>query len=69
MSGSNPVGLTRGEQRQEWGAAPPQNAPVAKDTKLCVACNRYHGGVNAELWCLRTEVTRQRELLAKLGQR
>lgn len=37
---------------------------VAKDTKLCLYCGRYHGGVNKQITCLENGVRALREQLA-----
>jgi hypothetical protein len=43
---------------------PDKDKPVAKDTKLCVYCGRYHGGVNKGIECLENGVKALREQLA-----
>jgi hypothetical protein len=35
--------------------------------RLCIACGRYHGPVNAEINCLRAKVTELRARLAVEG--
>ncbi len=61
-----PVGLTQAENSL-WVAPPPDDQkPVAKDTKLCVACRRYHGGVQAGLLCLENAVVTLRARLREL---
>lgn len=65
--------LTRREQKQEWGAAPPpgDKKTVNPNTPKCAACGRYHTvpGVtheSAEKDCLAGTVKRQREEIASL---
>jgi hypothetical protein len=73
LSATKPVGLMLGEQRQEWGAAPPSDdrKPVDKNTPKCGGCGRHHTepGItheSAEIGCLRRTVKRQGEEIASL---
>jgi hypothetical protein len=60
-----PVGLTAAEERVNFQAAPPPDdkKTVQKDTQLCVACGRYHGGTTRWLNCLSAKVLELRRAL------
>jgi hypothetical protein len=45
-----------------------KDKPVAKDTKLCVYCGRYHGGVNKGMDCLEKGIRALRAELAAKDQ-
>jgi len=59
-----PIGLTQAESALWIAPLPDAQKPVAKDTKLCVYCDRYHGGVNKGRECLENGVRALREQLA-----
>jgi len=53
MSDHKPIG---GENSQ-WVPPPPdKEKPVDPNTRLCIYCWRYHGGVNAKIQCLENGV-------------
>jgi hypothetical protein len=59
----NPVGLTRAEEERERAS---EQATV--QVPLCVACGEYHGGVMAELLCLRAALLEARRKLGELNR-
>jgi hypothetical protein len=72
-SGHKPVGLTFGEQRQEWGSAPPSGdkKPTDKNSPKCGACGKHHTepGItheSAAMNCMRKTIVQQRQEIAGL---
>jgi len=67
-SGQAPIGLTRAEQNQEWGAAPPPDHEkrVDPNTPKCRGCGRYHGSVNQQLACLRFTIGKRDQEISLL---
>jgi hypothetical protein len=60
--------LTRHEQ--SWEAPPPDDKkPVDPGSPRCLACGRYHGGVNAALNCLRRGILERDKEIAALRAR
>jgi len=60
--------LTQRERAQEFGAAPPPDnkKPVDKNSPKCVACGRYHGGVNKRINCLESGIRERDQQIAAL---
>jgi hypothetical protein len=59
MNTKEPTGLTALEFVREFGAVPrPDEQKPKVKVDGCVGCGRLHGGVNAELECLRATVRR-----------
>lgn len=42
--------------------------PLTPEQPACVACGHYHGGVNAELLCLRAHLTAARARATQLEE-
>jgi hypothetical protein len=61
VSNNKPVGLTQAESALWVAPLPDDKKPVAKDTKLCVYCSRYHGSINKAVLCLENGVRALRE--------
>jgi hypothetical protein len=54
-------------ERTAWVApAPDDQKPIAKDTKLCVYCGRYHGSENKAFRCLEDGVRALRAELERV---
>ena len=67
MSGDRRGPIVTEAERTAWVApAPDDKKPIAKDTKLCAYCGRYHGSENKAFKCLEDGVRALRAELERV---